>query len=369
MTVRHLYEEDDRITRHDESGGLGRWPLHFSSQVTVAAAVAAALLSITLGLAAISTHPTSIVFLALAVSAILAQGAVLLLTFRYGSAAQTAREHRSETARLKSELLVAETSERKWRRLAKEAHRTKSRFLATMSHELRTPLNAIIGFSEIMSAKELHPVDETKHREYAASIHSSGQHLLNLIDDILDLSRIEAGHEDLNEEPIHLADVADACRRMIEPKSLEKSITVSERYQSDLPRLWADDRAIRQIVLNLLTNAVKYTPTGGSITIEVGTVAGGQFVCVRDTGPGIAENEIPIALSAFGRGIAATRGAEQGVGLGLPIVQALVQLHEGTFTLRSPPGEGTYATVTFPASRVMREQSEPTSKSRWREAS
>jgi two-component system cell cycle sensor histidine kinase PleC len=223
-----------------------------------------------------------------------------------------------------------------------------------MSHELRTPLNAILGFSEVMTSEVFGPHASSAYREYAQDIHDSGQHLLNVINEILDLSRIEAGRYELNEEAVLLAHVVDDCRHMLNLRAKAKNQTVKDAIDPTLPRLWADERAVRQVVLNILSNAIKFTPQGGEITIKVGrTSSGGQYVSIKDSGPGIPEDEIPIVMSSFGRGSLAIKAAEQGSGLGLPIVKGFVELHGGAFQLKSKPREGTEAIVTFPASRVM----------------
>jgi two-component system cell cycle sensor histidine kinase PleC len=263
-------------------------------------------------------------------------------------------QSRAEKDALFTELEQAKTNSDEARRRAEEANLAKSRFLATMSHELRTPLNAILGFSEVMTNEVFGPHASPSYREYAQDIHGSGQHLLTLINEILDLSRIEAGRYELQEEALLVAHVVDDCRHMMNLRAKAKNQTVKEAIDPSLPRLWADERAVRQIVLNILSNAIKFTPQGGEITIKVGrTSSGGQYVSVKDTGPGIPEDEIPIVMSSFGRGSLAIKAAEQGSGLGLPIVKGFVELHGGGFQLKSKPREGTEAIVTFPASRVM----------------
>ncbi|BBF93492.1 sensor histidine kinase [Blastochloris tepida] len=262
-------------------------------------------------------------------------------------------------ARAEKEALIGELEQAKARsdeaaRRAEAANVAKSRFLAQMSHELRTPLNAILGFSEVMKTEVLGPHKVATYKEYSADIHASGQHLLTLINEILDLSRIEAGRYQLNEESVPLVAVAEDCVRLLSMRAKTRGIKITELYETDLPALWADERALRQITLNLLSNAIKFTPQGGEICIKVGwTASGGQYLTVKDNGPGIPENELPVVLSSFGQGSNAIKSAEQGAGLGLPIVQSLVDLHGGTFTLASKVREGTEVIVTFPASRVM----------------
>ncbi|SNY93014.1 two-component system, cell cycle sensor histidine kinase PleC [Cohaesibacter sp. ES.047] len=261
--------------------------------------------------------------------------------------------------RVEKDFLITELEQAKAisdesRRQAEEANTAKSRFLATMSHELRTPLNAILGFSEIMQNEVFGAVGNAKYLEYVNDIHSSGAHLLNLINEILDLSRIEAGRYKLNEEAVTLAYIAEDCENLLRIRARAKDISIKLKLDESLPKLWADERAIRQIILNLLTNAVKFTPLAGQITLSIGaTSEGGQFVSVEDNGPGIPQNEIATVLSAFGQGSAAIQSAEEGSGLGLSIVQALVSMHGGSFDLQSELRKGTIVTVTLPKTRVM----------------
>jgi two-component system cell cycle sensor histidine kinase PleC len=223
-----------------------------------------------------------------------------------------------------------------------------------MSHELRTPLNAILGFSEVMKSEIFGEHANAAYKEYSGDIHGSGQHLLDLINEILDLSRIEAGKYELNEEALSLPSVVEDCQHMLALRAKAKGQSIRALAEPQLPRVWADERAIRQAVLNVLSNAIKFTPQGGEITIKVGwTATGGQYVSVADTGPGIPENEIPIVMQSFGRGSLAIKTAEQGSGLGLPIVKGLIDLHGGGFHLKSRPRAGTEVTITLPAERVM----------------
>lgn len=263
-------------------------------------------------------------------------------------------EYRAEKDNLISELEEASAISDEARRRAEAANKAKSRFLATMSHELRTPLNAIMGFSEVMEKEILGPIGSDTYREYAGNIYTSGNHLLCIINEILDLSRIEAGRYDLHEETIRLTDIAEDCERLIKIKADAKALQIVEDFAPDLPHVWADPRAMRQICLNLLSNALKFTPRGGRITLTVGhTSDGGQFITVTDTGPGIPKEEIPRVLQAFGQGSLAHESAEGGTGLGLPIVQNLIHLHGGTFDLQSELRKGTEVTVTLPRQRVL----------------
>lgn len=262
--------------------------------------------------------------------------------------------YRTENAALIAELETAKSISDEARRRAEDANLAKSRFLASMSHELRTPLNAILGFSEAIKGEMLGPIGHDSYREYVGDIHQSGQHLLHLINEILDLSRIEAGKYELREEALRLVNIAEDCLGLMRLKAGQKSITIKPSFQDGLPRILADERAVRQIVLNMLSNAIKFTPSGGLVELKIGwTATGGQYVIVKDNGPGIAAEEIPVVLSAFGQGSVAIKSAEQGTGLGLPIVQALLAMHGGAFNLKSKLREGTEAVALFPAERVM----------------
>jgi two-component system cell cycle sensor histidine kinase PleC len=266
----------------------------------------------------------------------------------------SALEARSQLDDLIGEMEQAKAKSDEVARRAEAANLAKSRFLAQMSHELRTPLNAILGFSEVMKNQLLGAHAVPVYGEYASDIHDSGQHLLNLINEILDLSRIEAGRYELNEEPVSLVNAAGECTHLLKMRATSRGITIHDLFEPGLPKLWADERAVRQVCLNLLSNAIKFTPQGGEIWIKAGwTASGGQYLSVRDTGPGIPEEEISIVLSSFGQGSNALKSAEQGAGLGLPIVKGLIDLHGGSFTLRSKLREGTEVLVTFPAERVM----------------
>ncbi|MGO4872712.1 MAG: sensor histidine kinase [Roseiarcus sp.] len=278
----------------------------------------------------------------------------VILANRLHRASLAGLSFQAEKDALIAELEQAKLNSDEARRRAEGANLAKSRFLATMSHELRTPLNAILGFSEVMKAELFGAHAVAAYKDYSNDIHSSGQHLLMLINEILDLSRVEAGRYELKEESVSLPGVVEECRHLLAMRAKNRAISISEALDKDLPRIWADERAVRQVTLNLLSNAIKFTPQGGSIAIKVGwTSSGGQYLSIRDTGPGIAEEEIPIVLASFGRGSLAQKNADEGTGLGLPIVKGLVELHGGEFRLKSKLREGTEVIVIFPPERVM----------------
>ena len=290
----------------------------------------------------------------LGIMAIAAQGYFTLLAHRFYSAGLATLVARAEKDALIGELEQAKLISDDARRRAEGSNIAKSQFLAQMSHELRTPLNAILGFSEVMKTEVFGPHAVAAYKDYSNDIHNSGQHLLNLINEILDLSRIEAGRYELNEEPVSLTIVVEDCHHLLTLRAKNRGITVHEVFEPDLPRLWADERALRQVCLNFLSNAIKFTPSGGEVWLKVGwTAAGGQYMSIKDTGPGIPEEEIPIVLSKFGQGSNAIKSAEQGTGLGLPIAKNLVDMHGGTFTLKSKVRIGTELIATFPPERVM----------------
>jgi two-component system cell cycle sensor histidine kinase PleC len=267
--------------------------------------------------------------------------------------AEEASAIEDEKDNLIAELAAATASSDCARRRAEEANFAKSRFLAAMSHELRTPLNAILGFSEVMKGELFGAHSVASYREYSTDIHASGQHLLVLINEILDLSRIEAGRFELEENPVKLANLVEGCKHLLALRAKDREISVETVAEPDLPALLADERAIRQMVLNLLTNAINFTPRGGAIRLKIGwTGRGGQYFSVRDSGPGIPEEEIPTIMTPFVRGTLARENGEEGTGLGLAIVEGLVALHGGSFRLRSKLREGTEVVVTFPPERV-----------------
>jgi two-component system cell cycle sensor histidine kinase PleC len=198
------------------------------------------------------------------------------------------------------------------------------------------------------------PIQNPTYAEYVDNIHDSGQHLLHLINEILDLSRIEAGRYELSEAPVRLADVAEDCMRLLSLKAEGKAQKLVATIDDDLPQIWADERALRQVLLNLLNNALKFTPRGGRIELAIWQDDdGSQVLAVRDNGPGIPADELPKVMQAFGQGSLAHQTAEGGTGLGLPIVKSLVELHGGQFVLNSQLRKGTEAIVRLPRKRIL----------------
>ena len=211
-----------------------------------------------------------------------------------------------------------------------------------------------MGFSEVLKHEMFGPMTVPVYKNYADDIHHSGHYLLALINDILDLSRIEAGRRDVHEEPLSVLVAVEEVNHLLLLKAAEKNIDVEVHVPDNLPKLMADRRALNQILINLLSNAIKFTPPGGQVEIISGrNDKGGLFIRVKDNGPGIPAHEIEQALSAFARGSFATKKAIDGAGLGLPIVKGLMEVHGGEIVIRSGNGPGTEATVTFPERRVL----------------
>ena len=230
--------------------------------------------------------------------------------------------------------------------------RSKSAFLATMSHELRTPLNAIIGFSDTMVMEVFGPLSE-RYKSYAGDIHQSGTHLLSLINDVLDLSRLDAGHADLQEENFDIAELVAESLRMVMGQSEKAQIALTVDVEQGLPWLHADRRRIKQILINLLSNALKFTPAGGQVRVSCRRTPGGLALAVADSGIGIAPENIARVLERFGMVDNPMQKSHQGTGLGLPLSRQLAQLHGGELTLDSTVDVGTTVTVTLPASRLV----------------
>lgn len=265
-------------------------------------------------------------------------------------AKQILKVQSEELAEIAAELRMA-------RDQAETANRSKSEFLATMSHELRTPLNAIMGFSEMIKLQTLGPVGSPEYRDYATDIYGAGQHLLALINDILDLSKVESGSDELHEESIEFPVLVQTVVRLVRQRAESNSIRLELNLPADLPLLLADERKLKQILVNLLSNAIKFTEPGGQVTLKAWFRADSGFICqVVDTGIGMRPEDIPKALSRFGQIDGDLNRKYEGTGLGLPLSKSLVELHGGYLDLQSEVGVGTTATVRLPASRIVREQ-------------
>jgi signal transduction histidine kinase len=235
---------------------------------------------------------------------------------------------------------------------ASAADTSKSQFLASMSHEVRTPLNAILGFSELLKDPLECPAEPGRVRAYAANIFESGRHLLELIDDILDLSKLDAHHLELNDDAVNLRQAIASCLRLMEPHSAKADVRLHSNLPDGLPILRADDRRVRQILLNLLSNAVKFTPGGGSVVVAVSWSSKGVAISVTDTGIGMAPEEIPVALERFGQIDGRLSRKYTGTGLGLPLTKHLVELHGGALAIASEAGKGTTVAALFPPERM-----------------
>jgi PAS domain S-box-containing protein len=269
-------------------------------------------------------------------------------------------ERRAEGALVRGTVqdITAEYEIRDELRRAKEsadlANRSKSEFLANVSHEIRTPLNAVIGFAEVMSAEMFGPHGTPQYKEYSALIEQAGKVLLDLVNDVIDLSRVEVGALELNEEVLDLSAQIQACLRLFEMRARNKRITLSATVDDAMPRVRADVRRLRQIIMNLLSNAIKFTPQEGRVSLEgVRDAEGCCVIRVSDTGIGVSPDQIDRILSVFGRAPDAYVRDQEGAGLGLPLCKRLTELHGGTLSIDSEPGAGTTVSVVLPASRVV----------------
>lgn len=259
-------------------------------------------------------------------------------------------------------LRQSEQAERQARETAERADRTKSSFLAIMSHELRTPLNAVIGFSQIIE-QEIFGPQPPRYREYTTLIRRSGEHLLTIINDILDIAKLQSGKTELHLEVAPLDAIIEESARLMEPQAAASGITLTCRIGPKLPPVRADLTRLRQVVLNLLSNAIKFTASGGKVSIAASAREGAAVISVADTGIGMAERDIPRALEPFGQISNALTRTHEGTGLGLPLSKSLIELHGGRFEISSAPNAGTTITITLPAAEVRRDDGPETA---WR---
>ncbi|MBF0334130.1 MAG: PAS domain-containing protein [Alphaproteobacteria bacterium] len=247
-------------------------------------------------------------------------------------------------------LQAAEEELRDAKEFAETANRSKSAFLANMSHELRTPLNAILGFGQMMESEMYGPLGHAKYQEYSKIILDSGQHLLALINQVLDLSKIEAGKHHLHEETFELVDAISGSMLLLANQAERRKVTVTSEIQPGLPQLYADRTSVQRVLLNLIGNAIKFTPAGGHVKVKAITGSAGLILSVADTGCGIKTTDLARVMRPFEQG--GMSGTHDGVGLGLPISKSLVELHGGTLDLQSEEGKGTIAFAVFPTARL-----------------
>lgn len=248
--------------------------------------------------------------------------------------------------KLEAELLIAKDK-------AEVANRTKSAFLANMSHELRTPLNAIIGFSDTMISETFGPLKNVRYHEYLDDINKSGLHLLNVINDILDISKIEVGESTVTDKSIDVSEIIHSSVQLVKQKVAERKLTLTIEVGKEPVNLRADEQKLKQIVINLLSNSIKFTPEGGKITIQCGEHPFGYEIRVVDNGIGIAPDKIETALTPFQQIDGALARKYEGTGLGLPLCNSLTELHGGQFELRSELGKGTTASIQLPKERLL----------------
>jgi signal transduction histidine kinase len=281
-------------------------------------------------------------------------GAVLdeHLAGRAAREADRLRRHVVELEATKLELEAATGQMRMALEAAAAGSQAKSQFLATMSHELRTPLNAIIGFAEMQVLQVFGPLGDARYQDYAKDIHSSGKHLLELINDVLDIAKLDVGHLELQEEDVNLVATITECVNMMVRQAETAGLRLDTDLPATLPHVRVDKRRLHQVLLNLLSNAVKFTPEGGAVRIAAMHGAAGLVVTVADTGIGMAPEDIPTALERFGQVDSRLSRAYEGTGLGLPLAMQLMELHGGTLAIESTVGRGTTVTIVLPAARL-----------------
>ncbi|HEX6092049.1 MAG TPA: ATP-binding protein [Dongiaceae bacterium] len=269
---------------------------------------------------------------------------------RYASDFVRINEHSAAEESLRRGKEQAERAAEK----AEAANRAKSEFLANMSHELRTPLNAIIGFSDIMKGEMLGPLENATYKGYVGDINNSAGHLLEVINDILDLSKIEHGDIELNEEEVDVTKVVESCLTIIEERAKKGNLKLSYDPPESLPKLWGEARRVKQILINLLSNSVKFTPPGGEVSIQALVETSGNLaITVFDTGIGIAAEDMEQIMTPFGQAHTGLNRKYEGTGLGLPLSKMFVEMHGGALIVESDLDVGTAVCALFPASRVL----------------
>jgi len=267
-----------------------------------------------------------------------------------GKTTYSIRQYQDVTARKRAEDAMLAAMEE-----AELANRAKSEFLANISHELRTPLNAILGFSELIQHETFGPLANKKYEEYVGDIHTSGQHLLEVVNDILDVAAIESGVINLIETTLDVGMIADASLRMIKLRAGTETPKLVWSVDPRLPKLVADEVKVKQVLLNLLTNAVKFTSKGGTVSLDARMEDDGSMsIVVSDTGIGMDENDLAVAMTKFGQVDSGLNRQHEGAGLGLTLVRGLIEAHGGSLDLQSEKGVGTTATLRFPKERVVK---------------
>jgi signal transduction histidine kinase len=263
------------------------------------------------------------------------------------------RDSLRERARMQEAQRIAEEQAQIARAVAERANQAKSDFMASMSHELRTPLNGVIGMAEVMEKEAFGPMPIPEYKEYAKDIGDSGQHLLSMINVILDMSKIEAGKYVLREQVINPAVVVNSTIRMIQQTAKIAEVTLKIDAGENLPKIWADERAIKQILLNLLSNAVKFSDPGNEVRLQASvSSAGDMILSVSDDGIGMAPDDIERAITPFTQLESSLSRPYTGTGLGLALVKSLAELHDGQLDIVSVVGEGTTVSITLPAARI-----------------
>ena len=274
----------------------------------------------------------------------LPDGGTLLVLRDVSDQQRKEEDYQRQIAALKAELALAQHA----RQDAVDTARIRKDFLTATSHELRTPLNAILGFSEILTGEMFGPIQNERYREYARIIHQSGNHVLSLIDDLLDLSKLDAGKLELCVEPVQILKVIIDCVRSVEPQATREQVGISIQVHDGIDQLCVDNKRLHQMLLNLLSNALKFTPSGGEITIEVFRRGQDVAISVSDTGIGIRAEDIPKVLEPFGQIDGPMAQKHKGTGLGLPLTKELAELHGGSLTMESNVDAGTTVTITLP---------------------
>jgi len=271
----------------------------------------------------------------------------LALVLTDGQAAE--RRRAAETA-----LATVEAELRNARREAQSAADAKADFVAKISHEIRTPLNAMTGFAEVMMAERFGPIGSERYREYLKDIHSAGTHVVALLNDLLDLSKVETGKLDLNFGNVRVNELTQQCVGIMQPQASRARIIIRTSLTPTLPQVVADERSVRQIMLNLLSNSIKFTGPGGQVIVSTAVSDNSEVVLrVRDTGVGMSEKDIAAALEPFRQAATSGSWGSGGTGLGLPLTKALAEANRAHFSIKSAPNAGTLVEIAFPANRVV----------------